>query len=48
LIYKSLFKTNAAGHYWFNKSLKTGIMKTQKQANELISILQMKLDDNEA
>lgn len=40
---KSILKRNAAGHYWFNKSLKRGIIDVNNQAVDLINTLQTEL-----
>lgn len=43
---KDLFKRNAAGHYWFNNSLKTNSLVVKGLAVNLINILQAELEKN--
>ena len=40
---KDLFKRNAAGHYWFNNSLKSQVIDIKNLAIELIDLLQKEL-----
>ena len=40
---KELFKRNAAGHYWFNNSLKSQVIDIKNLAIELIDLLQKEL-----
>ena len=40
---KELFKRNAAGHYWFNNSLKSQVIDIKDLAIELIDLLQKEL-----
>jgi len=41
---KELFKRNAAGHFWFNHSLKKGILAIKSMAQELIEALKTELE----
>ena len=44
--HKDLFKRNAAGHYWFNNSLKSGVIEIKAFAIELINSLKEELKKN--
>jgi hypothetical protein len=43
---KELFKRNAAGHFWFNHSLKKGTLAIKTMAMELMIALNMELEKN--
>jgi hypothetical protein len=43
---KELFKRNAAGHFWFNQSLKKGSLAIKSMAIELIDALKTELGKN--
>jgi len=46
LNHKPLFKRNAAGHYWFNKSLQNSLERTSTLAIELSKQLQSEINKN--
>lgn len=44
--HKDLFKRNAAGHYWFNNSLKINVIEIKAFAIDLINTLEVELKNN--